>query len=115
MNYELKFHPKAFKEWGKLDRSIKDQFKTKLEKRLENPKVAKDKLSGFDEVYKIKLRTAGYRLAYEVIDNEITVLILAVGQRENNKIYNLIHSRVWFLLYQGSNLKIFPLSVEIYK
>ncbi len=93
MSYKLSFHPKAFKEWGKLDSSIKEQFKKKLEKRLENPKVIKDKLSGFDEVYKIKLRTAGYRLAYEVIDNEVTILVLAVGQRENNKIYNLLHSR----------------------
>jgi mRNA interferase RelE/StbE len=94
MSYKLSFHPKALKEWNKLDSSIKEQFKKKLEKRLQNPKVVKDKLSGFDEVYKIKLRTAGYRLAYEVIDEKITILVLAVGQRENNKVYNLLHSRV---------------------
>lgn len=93
MSYKLSFHPKALKEWNKLDSSIKEQFKKKLEQRLETPKVTKDKLSGFDEVYKIKLRTAGYRLAYEVIDEKITILVLAVGQRENNKIYNLLHSR----------------------
>ena len=30
-------------------------------------------------MYKIKLRTAGYRLAYEVIDDEIIVYVLAIG------------------------------------
>ena len=94
MSYKLTFHPKALKEFKKLDSSLKEQFKKKLQERLENPKVQKDKLSGFDEVYKIKLRTAGYRLAYEVKDNEILIIVLALGQRENNKIYKLLAKRV---------------------
>ena len=93
MSYNLSFHPKALKEWQKLDSNIKEQFKKKLSQRLENPKVPKDKLSGFNEVYKIKLRSFGYRLAYEVKDDEVIVVVLAVGQRENNKIYNILHSR----------------------
>ena len=52
--------PKAFKEWQKLDSSIKEQFKKKLAQRLENPKVPKDKLSGFENVYKIKLKSLGF-------------------------------------------------------
>ncbi|MEN8148123.1 MAG: type II toxin-antitoxin system mRNA interferase toxin, RelE/StbE family, partial [Campylobacterota bacterium] len=51
MSYDLEFLPKALKEWHKLDATIKTQFKKKLAERLENPKVAKDKLSGFDDVY----------------------------------------------------------------
>ncbi len=66
MSYKLAFHPKALKEWQTLGSNIKEQFKKKLKQRLENPKVPKDKLSGFKAVYKIKLKTAGYRLAYEV-------------------------------------------------
>jgi mRNA-degrading endonuclease RelE of RelBE toxin-antitoxin system len=27
MSYKLTFHPKALKEWGGLDKSIKEQFK----------------------------------------------------------------------------------------
>ena len=94
MSYELKFKPKALKEWKKLGSTIQEQFKKKLGERLENPKVEKDKLSGFDNVYKIKLRSSGYRLAYEVIDDEIVVLVLAVGKREKNKIYNDLLDRV---------------------
>jgi len=93
MTYKLTFHPKALKEWNSLDTSIGEQFKKKLAERLINPKVPKDKLSGFDNVYKIKLRTAGFRLAYKVEDESITILVLAVGKRENNKIYNLLHGR----------------------
>ena len=47
MSYELGFLPSALKEWQKLDNSIKVQFKKKLAERLENPKLAKDKLRGY--------------------------------------------------------------------
>jgi len=30
MTYNLKFHKKALKEWHKLDKSIKEQFKKKI-------------------------------------------------------------------------------------
>ena len=59
MSYELEFLPSALKEWQKLDNSIKVQFKKKLSERLENPKVTKDKLRGYEDVYKIKLRDVG--------------------------------------------------------
>ncbi|WP_456370527.1 type II toxin-antitoxin system RelE family toxin [Thermodesulfatator atlanticus] len=93
MSYDLAFHPKALKEWKKLDIHIKEQFKKKLKERLENPKVAKDKLSGFEDVYKIKLRISGYRLAYKVDDNKVVVIVLAVGKREKNKIYKILEQR----------------------
>lgn len=86
MTYKLKFVPSALKEWKKLDAPIKSQFKKKLEERLENPRVPSAKLSGYDSVYKIKLRTAGYRLAYEVVDDELIVYVLAVGKREKGKV-----------------------------
>jgi len=39
MSYKLSFHPKALKEWKKLDVSINEQFKKKLAERLESPKI----------------------------------------------------------------------------
>lgn len=41
MTYFLDFHPKALKEWNKLNHSIKLQFMKKLKERVENPKVQK--------------------------------------------------------------------------
>ena len=87
MIYKLIFTKKSQKDWDKLNSTVKEQFKKKLKQRLENPKVEKDKLSGYENVYKIKLRSVGYRLAYEVKDKEIIVLALSVGKRENNKVY----------------------------
>ncbi|MEI8707181.1 type II toxin-antitoxin system RelE family toxin [Pseudoalteromonas sp. B62] len=94
MTYKLKFLPAALKEWGKLAPPLKSQFKKKLIERLDNPHVPASKLRGFDNVYKIKLRTAGYRLAYEVIDNEIVVYVLAIGKRDKDAIYKKLTSRI---------------------
>ena len=82
MSYELHFKPQALKEWQKLDNSLQAQFKKKLKERVINPKVASDKLSGFENVYKIKLRNTGYRLAYEVQDTVVVVLVLKIGKRD---------------------------------
>lgn len=94
MTYNLEFLPKALKEWEALDKSVKEQFKKKLAERLENPHNPKDKLGGFENIYKIKLRTAGFRLAYEVKDTEVVVLVLAVGVRDKDKIYKTLIERV---------------------
>lgn len=83
----------ALKEWKHLGETIKEQFKKKLGERLINPKVPKDKLVGFENVYKIKLKTVGYRLAYEVMDEKVVILVLSVGKRENNKVYNALYAR----------------------
>jgi len=94
MTYKLKFLPAAKKEWDKLAEPLKKQFKNKLAERLENPHVPSAKLRGYDSVYKIKLRTAGYRLAYEVLDNEIVIYVLSVGKRDKNAIYKKLASRL---------------------
>ena len=91
MTYRLKFLPSAKKEWDKLDNSIKVQFKNKLKKCLENPHIPANKLRDFDSAYKIKLRSAGYRLVYEVDD--LDIIVIAVGKRENNAAYNKAKNR----------------------
>lgn len=94
MIYELKFLPVALKEWEKLGDPIRSQFKKKLAERLENPKVQADKLRGYDSVYKIKLRSVGYRLVYEVVDGELVVYVIAVGKREKGRVYSVLKQRV---------------------
>jgi len=94
MIYRLKFLPAAKKEWDKLAEPLKKQFKKKLTERLKNPHVLSARLKGYDSVYKIKLRTAGYRLAYEVLDDEIVIYVLAVGKRDKNAVYKKLASRI---------------------
>jgi len=93
MTYKLKFLPSAKKEWDKLNNSIQSQFKNKLKKCLENPHIRANKLTGFDNAYKIKLRSAAYRLVYEVDNEEIIVFIIAVSKRENNSVYDKARDR----------------------
>ena len=87
MTYELEFLPSALKEWKKLGATLQVQFKAKLKERLETPHVAGDKLRGMPDHYKIKLRSAGYRLVYRVEDRRITVVVVAVGKRERSEVY----------------------------
>ncbi|WP_175754293.1 type II toxin-antitoxin system RelE family toxin [Burkholderia ambifaria] len=87
MTFELAFLEPALKEWKKLDRTIRDQFKSRLAERLENPRIASAKLHGHPDRYKIKLRSVGYRLVYEVRDTDVIVLVVTVGRRDRDAVY----------------------------
>ncbi len=88
MAYSLEFVAPAKKEWDKLSSSLKAQFKKKLKERLENPHVESAKLRGeLASAYKIKLQSAGYRLVYVVEDDVLVVLVLSVGKRDKQKVY----------------------------
>lgn len=93
MTYELAFLPAAMTEWKKLDGSVRAIFKKKLTERLEQPHVSSAKLHSQKDRYKIKLRDAGYRLVYEVQDEIVTVLIVAVGKRDRDEIYKAAAKR----------------------
>lgn len=93
MNYKLKFLPTALKEWKRLDNTIQTQFKKKLQERLEVPHVPASQLSGFVNHYKIKLRSSGYRLVYEVVEQEIYVLVIAIGKRDKKLVYKKAQKR----------------------
>jgi mRNA interferase RelE/StbE len=93
MTCELAFLPAALDEWKKLDGSVKAVFKKKLAERLEQPHVPSAKLHSQKDRYKIKLRDAGYRLVYEVRDEIVTVLVVAVGKRERDAVYKAAAKR----------------------
>ena len=94
MTYKLVFKQDAQKEWRRLDDTIRKEFKKKLIERLVNPRVEAARLSGMTNCYKIKLRSAGYRLVYEVRDQEVVVSIVAVGKRSRNQVYKIAAKRV---------------------
>jgi mRNA interferase RelE/StbE len=87
MSFELNFLRPALKEWQQLDSSVREQFKSKLAERLTVPRIPVAKLKGHPDRYKIKLRSVGYRLIYEVKDQALVVLVIAVGKREANAVY----------------------------
>lgn len=93
MSFELGFVAAALKEWHNLDHHTQAQFKKKLAERLENPRVPSAKLYGSKDRYKIKLRSVGYRLVYEVRDTEMVVVVVAIGKRERNEVYKMAGKR----------------------
>jgi mRNA interferase RelE/StbE len=94
MTYSLEFVESALKEWRKLAPGIRDQLKNKLRERLQNPHVPSARLHGLPDCYKIKLRTAGYRLVYQVNDKTVVVTVIAVGKRDKGLVYRLADKRV---------------------
>lgn len=94
MTYSLDFRDSAWKEWQKLDRPLREQFKAKLMERLESPRVESARLSGMPDCYKIKLRAAGYRLVYQVFDERVVVVVVAVGKREDSTVYRKAKGRM---------------------
>ena len=93
MSFELAFLEEALAEWRKLDGTIRTQLKKKLTERLPSPRVPSAKLSGHPDRYKIKLRTVGYRLVYEVRDAQVLVIVIAVGKRDRNAVYRAAQLR----------------------
>ena len=93
MSFELAFLEEALAEWQRLDGPIRTQLKKKLAERLQTPRVPASKLSGHPDRYKIKLRSVGYRLVYEVRDQQVLVLVIAVGKRDRNAVYRAAAQR----------------------
>lgn len=93
MSYSLRFKDPALAEWRKLDAGAREQFRKKLAERLINPRIPSAKLFGHKDRYKIKLRSAGYRLVYEVRDSALVVIVIAVGKRERNAVYKAAAKR----------------------
>jgi mRNA interferase RelE/StbE len=94
MPYNLTFKESALKEWGKLDRPIREQFKKKLAKRLERPRVEADKVHGLENAYKIKLRSVGLRLVYVVGEETNTLTVYVVGRRDKKEAYRNAKGRI---------------------
>ena len=94
MIYELEFDPRALKEWHKLGATVRDQFKKKLSEVLKRPRIEANRLRELPDCYKIKLRKAGYRLIYQVQDEKVSILVLAIGKRNKSEAYNDAEKRV---------------------
>ena len=93
MSYDLIFLKTALKEWRKLDSKTRSIFEAKLEERLHHPRVSSAKLSGHRDRYKIKLHKVGYRLVYEVRDERLVVIVIAVGRRDGDEVYDAAAKR----------------------
>ena len=85
MTYRLTFSDRARKQWNKLDFAVRSQFQTVLARRVEEPHVPSARLRGRwpGPRYKIKLMSPGYRLVYEVQDDQVLIIVVAIGRRDS--------------------------------
>jgi mRNA interferase RelE/StbE len=94
MSYSLRFHEQALTEWRELDGAIREPLKKKLAERLENPRLPSAALHGMSDCYTIKLRGVGYRLIYRVDEAVVSIMVIAIGKRDNLKVYETARSRL---------------------
>lgn len=95
--YDFKFYEEAEKDLSKLNHSIKKLFIKKLTQIIHNPEIGKALgnknnliLSGLKKVYFDNKR---YRIVYEVKDKEVFIHLIAIGKRDNMKVYKEAHAR----------------------
>ena len=95
MSYELRFDLKARNEWEELDNGVRLRCTKVIARRLENPHVIADALSGdLAGCYKIKLGKSGHRLIYTVVESTQTLFVLSVGKRADKAAYRAAILRI---------------------
>lgn len=94
MTYSLEFDARALKEWHKLGDTVGQQPKKKLATILVNPRIEANRRHALPDYYKVKLRGNGYRLVYQVTDQEVMVFVVAVDKREREQVYRKAAERL---------------------
>jgi mRNA interferase RelE/StbE len=59
-----------------------------------NSRIESARLHGLPDCDKIKLRSQGYRLVYQVQDNVVTVCVITIGKREKSAVYHDVNKRL---------------------
>lgn len=93
----LLFHAEALKEFKRADNPIRSAFRKKLEKLLSGEELPSPAhaLHGFPRgFYKIKLRKAGFRLVYQFDGKDLVILVIAVGRRDRDIVYEVARARL---------------------
>lgn len=104
MNWNVAFLPEAKKDLLKLDNSNRILVRKAIHKVSTNPVAVHDggyghplanlnntKLAGF---FKIKLRASGIRIVYKLIQQDDKMLIVIIGARADNEVYQLAEKRI---------------------
>ena len=104
MNWKLRFLPEVKKDFRKLDGSQKQRVSKAIDRTLQNPLPRSEGGYGIELGHKgginlakcleIKLRGEGLRVIYKLIHTETEMLVIIVGVREDEKVYNDAQERI---------------------
>ena len=104
MKWEVKYLPEVLEDLRRLDGSQRILVLKAIEKVRENPLPDTEggyvkplgsrnasNLSGF---LKIKLRGAGLRIVYQLVRREGEMLLIVIGARADNEVYDTAQKRI---------------------
>jgi len=98
MIYKIKYHPQVYSDLKSLDKGTRKKVLKKIEQLEEKPLLGKllgNKagldLTGYRKLYVDKRRI---RIVYGIEDELLSIMIIAVGKRENLEIYKLAYQRL---------------------
>jgi mRNA interferase RelE/StbE len=82
MTYRIEFTPAALRQLRRLDPSARRRVQAAIELLAEHPRPSgAKKLVGGDGGWRV--RTGDYRIVYEVHDDVLLILVVAVGHRRD--------------------------------
>lgn len=103
MNWSVQYLHEADKDLDSLSRTQQLMVKKAIAKVQENPLPQNEGGYGkplghkrglnLTNLLKIKLRGAGIRVVYKLVKTESQMLIIVVGVREDEEVYEIAHSR----------------------
>ena len=103
MNWDLDFLPEADKDLDSLSRSQQVKVKKAIKKVQQNPLPQKEGGYGkppghkhglnLTNLLKIKLCGEGIRVVYKLIRTETKMLVLVIGIREDEEVYEMASRR----------------------
>lgn len=104
MSWNIKYLPEALDDLRKLDGSQKILIRKAIQKVSQNPLpeteggygkfLGNHKNSHLAGFLKIKLRSAGLRIVYRLIRQDKHMLIIVIGIREDDEVYETAQKRI---------------------
>jgi len=98
MTYAIKFHPEAEEEFLELDHGVRERVAKQLVKISTRPELGERlgnrngiDLSGYRKMYAEKKKI---RIVYEVVEEEILIYIMAIGERDDMTVYKTALKRL---------------------
>ena len=103
MSWQIKFIPEAQKDYDRLAGNQKLLVAKALEKVRQNPVSIYE--GGYGKplgnkggtnlagLFKVKLKAAGLRIVYKLIQTETEMLIIVIGARADDEVYQIAQNR----------------------
>jgi len=103
MSWQIKFIPEAQKDYDRLAGNQKFLVAKALEKVRQNPVSIYE--GGYGKplgnkggtslagLFKVKLKAAGLRIVYKLIQTETEMLIIVIGARADDEVYQIAQNR----------------------